>query len=187
MIDYGENLAANNFFGPVYAVPVGPPGAQGACGKGAAIPSAPHPCLPRQFLVQPDGSTIPNPNALFVQSGCATGFNTENLGPSGSCSGPSVTFAQGRNHFRGPRYFNTDFTILKNTKIPGWENADLGIGFQFFNLFNHPNFRLPDTNSSDGNFGQITQMAQPPTSILGSNLGGDSSARMIQLRVQLQF
>jgi len=171
-IDWGEsgNLAPNNFGGPIYAVPVGPLGAQGPCGKGAAIPAAPHPCLS---------------NALFVRSGCETGFDTGKLGPSGSCSG-SVAFAQGRNHFRGPHYFNTDFTILKNTKIPGWENAVLGIGFQFFNVLNHPNFHLPDNNSSDGTFGQILSMAQPPTSILGA-LGGDTSARMIQLKVQLQF
>ena len=192
VIDYGEtgNLAGNNFFGPVYAVPVRLLGAQAGCGKGAAIPAAPHPCLPSQVLVLADGTTIPNPNALFVQSGCETGFNTGNLGPlgpSGSCPGAAVAFAQGRNRFRGANYFNTNFTILKNTKIPGRENAVFGIGFQFFNLLNHPNFGLPDGNLSDGTFGQITSMSQPPTGILGSGLGGDTSARMIQVKVQLQF
>jgi hypothetical protein len=29
-------------------------------------------------------------------------------GPTGPCSGPGVTFAQGRHRFRGPSYFNTD-------------------------------------------------------------------------------
>jgi hypothetical protein len=187
VIDYGEtgNLSGNNFFGPVYAVPVGLLGAQAGCGKGAAIPAAPHPCLPPQVLA--DGAT-PNPNALFVQSTCETGFNMGTLpGPAGPCSGPAVFFAQGRNRFRGANYFNTNFAILKNTKIPRWENAVLGIGFQFFNLFNHPNFRLPDGNLSDGTFGQITYMSQPPTGILGSGLGGDASARMIQLKAQLRF
>ena len=94
---------------------------------------------------------------------------------------------QGRNRFRGASYFNTDLTIVKNTKIPHWENAVLGIGFQFFNVFNRPNFLSPDNALSDGTFGQITFMAQPPTSILGSFLGGDSSARMIQLKAQLRF
>jgi hypothetical protein len=46
-----------------------------------------------------------------------------------------VVFAQGRNRFRGPGYFDTDFTIMKNEKLPGWEEGVLGIGFQFFNLF----------------------------------------------------
>jgi hypothetical protein len=98
-----------------------------------------------------------------------------------------VTFAEGKNHFRGPSYFNTDFAIMKNTKLHGWEKGVLGIGFQFFNLFNHPNFGLPDILCSDQTFGQISYLEQSPTSILGSGLGGDAAPRMIQLKVQLRF
>jgi hypothetical protein len=76
---------------------------------------------------------------------------------------------------------------MKNTKIPGWENGVLGIGFQFFNAFNHPNFGFPDGYSSSPTFGRIFYMEQPPTSILGSGLGSDASPRMIQLKAQLQF
>jgi hypothetical protein len=187
VIDHAESsrLAANNYFGMIYAVPVGPLASGTSCGPGAAIPSAPNPCLPPQLLT--DGTT-PNPGALFVQSTCETGFNMGTLpGPSGPCSGPAVSFAQGRNRFRGPGYFNTDFAVMKNTKIPRWENATLGIGFQFFNLFNHPNFGLPDNWSSDPGFGQIFYLAQSPTSALGTGLGGDVAPRMIQLKVQLRF
>jgi hypothetical protein len=98
-----------------------------------------------------------------------------------------VTFAQGRNHFRGPNYVNTDFAIMKNTKIPRWESAVLGIGFQFFNLFNHTNFQYPDNGLSSQTFGKIGNPQQPPTSILGGSFAGDVSARMIQLKVQLRF
>jgi hypothetical protein len=181
------NLVANNYFGTIYAVPTGPLGPSGPCGKGAAIPTAPNPCLPPQLLA--DGMT-PNPGALFLQSGCETGFNTGSMpGPSGPCSGPSVSFAQGRNRFRGPNYFNTDFAIMKSTKIPRWENATLGIGFQFFNFFNHPNFGFPDNNSSDQatSFGKIFYLEQPPTGILGAGIGGDLAPRMIQLKAQLRF
>ena len=94
---------------------------------------------------------------------------------------------KGRNRFRGPSYFNADFSIMKNSKVPGWENGVLGIGFQFFNFFNHPNFSLPDNGSSDQTFGQIQFLDQPPTSILGSGQGGDVAPRMIQLKVQLLF
>jgi len=184
--DFAEagKLTNNNFFGNVYSVPVAPLGSAGPCGKGAAIPSSPVPCLPAQM----SGDGSPSPGALFVQARCETGFNTGNLpGPAGPCSGPSVTFAQGRNRFRGPSYFNTDFAIMKNTKIPHWENGVLGIGFQFFNFFNHPNFGFPDFWSSDATVGQIFYQEQPPTSILGSGLNANVSARMIQLRVQLQF
>ena len=177
------DLTANNFFGPIYAVPVGPLPSGAPCGEGAAIPLAPHPCLPPEVV---NGN--PNPKALFVQPGCETGFNTGKLpGPKGPCSGPALSIAQGRNHFRFPNYFNTDFSIMKNTKIPRWENAELGIGFQFFNLFNHPNFGPPDNFTSDQMFGQISYMESPPTGILGAGLGGDASPRNIQLKVQLQF
>jgi hypothetical protein len=76
---------------------------------------------------------------------------------------------------------------MKNTKVPGWEKAVLGIGFQFFNLLNHPNFGFPDPGLSSSVFGQIGYLEQPPTSILGSGFGGDAAPRMIQLKAQLQF
>lgn len=179
-------LQQNNYFGQVYAVPVGLLPSGSSCGEGAAVTAPTQPCLPPQFSAQ--NGTTPTPTALFVQSGCETGFNTGNLpGPSGPCSGPAVSFAQGRNRFRGPGYVNTDLAITKNTKLPRWENATLGIGLQFFNVLNHPNFGFPDNASSDPTFGQIFYLQQPPTSILGSGLAGDAAPRMIQLKAQLQF
>jgi len=76
---------------------------------------------------------------------------------------------------------------MKNTKIPRWENGVLTIGFQFFNLFNHANFGFPDNWTSDSTFGQIFYEEQSPTSILGSGLNANVSARMIQVNVQLHF
>ena len=177
-------LVENNFFGSIYAVPAVPLGPGGSCGKGAVVVSPTDPCQPPQVLA--DGS--PYPNARFVQAGCETGFNTGTLpSASGPCGGASVGFAQGRNRFRGPSYFDTDFSIMKNTRLPGRENLSLGMGVQMFNAFNHPNFGLPDNGVGDAGFGQILYMAMPPTSILGAGLGGDASPRMIQLKVQLQF
>jgi hypothetical protein len=136
-----------------------------------------------------DGTTVANPNALFVQSGCETGFNTGHLpAPTGPCDGPLVSFAQGRNSFRYPSYFNTDFAVAKSVQIPGWESAILRIGFQFFNLFNHPNFGGPDNWSSSPTFGQIFLLEQTPTSVLGSGIAYAITAqRMIQLKAELRF
>jgi len=185
VIDFAESgaIVNKNSFGMIYAVPAGPLGSGPSCGEAAAAPLAPHPCLPPQLL----SNGQPNPNALFLQAGCETGFNTGNLpGPSGPCSGPLVTLAQGKNHFRGPSYFNTDFAVMKNTKLPKWEKVELGIGLQFFNLFNHPNFGFPDDFLSDQMFGQIGYLEQPPTSVLGA-FAGAAAPRMIQLKAQLQF
>jgi hypothetical protein len=177
------NLVPKNYFGAIYAVPDGPFGLANSCGEGAAAVLVPNPCQPPQVLANGN----PDPNARFVQAGCETGFNAGHLGASGVCNGPLVTFAQGRNRFRGPSYFNTDFSIMKNTKIHGWENGVFGIGLQFFNFLNHANFSLPDGGISDGTFGQILSLEQSPTSILGAGLGGDVAPRMIQLKAQLQF
>ncbi len=192
------SLATRNYGGEIYAVPVGPLGAQPPCGGGAALTpaGAPQPCLPGELLFPPDGPPTVNPSALFVQPGCETDFNRGHLsGPKGPCSGLEVSFAQGRNHFRGLGYFSTDFTIMKSTKIPHWENSELRIGFQFFNILNHPNFGLPFTESSDPLLGVIGYMgqssttllggAQSSTSFLGTNQNG--AARMIQLKAELKF
>ena len=169
----------------LYAVPVGPLRSDLPCGRDAAYTRASHPCQMPQVLS--DGIT-PNPNARFIQAGCATGFNFGNLpAATGPCDGHSVSFAQGRNHFRGPGYFNTDFTITKNTKLHLWESATLAIGFQFFNLFNHPNFGFPDPGLSSPTFGQIGNLEGPPTGILGSGQGANFGPRMIQLKAELKF
>jgi hypothetical protein len=191
-------LASKNYSGAIYAVPVRALGSQPPCGAGAALtPSGvPQPCLPEELLSQPDGTATVNPHALFVQAGCETDFNRGHLpDPSGPCSGPEVSFAQGRNHFRGLGYFSTDFTIMKSTRIPHWENSELRIGFQFFNILNHPNFGLPFTVSTDPLLGVIGYMAESSTTLLGNAQSSTSflatnqngAARMIQLKAELKF
>jgi hypothetical protein len=178
-----SNLTKQNFYGPIYSVPIAPLGLAAPCGKGAAQPASPVPCQPAQFL----GNGSPSPGALFLQSGCETGFNSGHLGAAGDCKGRLVNFVQGRNRFRGPDFVNLDLAIMKNTKIPRWENGTLSIGFQFFNFFNHPNFGFPDNWSSDSTFGQIAYLEQSPTTILGSTQQANVARRMIQLKAQLNF
>ena len=86
---------------------------------------------------------------------------------------PVGTFGNtGRNFLRGPRYFNTDFGLLKVVKANG------RIGLQFraeaFNLFNTVNFALPNNNVSSAQFGQITAVVP-------------ESQRIIQLGVKMLF
>ena len=92
-----------------------------------------------------------------------------------------------RGAFRGPNYFDTDFSFTKKTAIPHWERGQLQLGFQFFNLFNHPNFDLPVNDVSNPSFGTLQSQVNPPTSILGSFLGGDASPRLIQVKAQITF
>jgi hypothetical protein len=179
------NLQQNNYFGWIYAVPVGPLPKGSACGKKAAFVLNLQPCLRPQFSVQ-GGGTIPNSQALFVQATCETDFNTGHVSSeTDPCGGHLVSFAQGRNRFRGPSYFNTDLAVMKNTKIPGWEAGTLALGFQFFNVLNHPNFGFPLNDISDPRLGLIFYGEQSPTGILGS--GNSGGGRNIQLKAELRF
>jgi hypothetical protein len=99
----------------------------------------------------------------------------------------SGTENQRRNQFFGPRFFDTDMTIMKYTQIPRWESAKVGVGAQFFNLFNHPNFQSPVNDINSSNFGSVLDTVNTPTSILGSALGADASPRLVQLTVKFNF
>lgn len=92
-----------------------------------------------------------------------------------------------RNAYRGPNYFDTDFSFTKSTKIPHWESANFQLGLQFFNLFNHYNFNTPISDIANPQFGTIQTGVNPPTSILGSFLGGDAAPRLIQVKAQFVF
>jgi hypothetical protein len=77
---------------------------------------------------------------------------------------------------------------LKYIQVPKWEKAKFGIGAQFYNVFNHPNYDLPIANASKtGSFGQIVRTVSGPTSPFGSVLGADASPRLIQLKAQFTF
>ena len=113
-----------------------------------------------------------NANA-FLNSGAATFNNFTALS------------TQNRNQFHGPNYFDVDMALYKNFKVG--EHAQLAIGLQAFNAFNHPNFGLPDAGLGDATFGQITGMQGTPTSPYGNFLGFDSSPRVAQLTAKVTF
>jgi hypothetical protein len=77
---------------------------------------------------------------------------------------------EGRNVVQGPGFQQWDFSAFKNMHFA--EAKDLQFRAEFFNLFNHPNFRLPDSDISSPTFGQI-QEALPP--------------RLIQLALKFMF
>ena len=65
----------------------------------------------------------------------------------------------GRNIGVGPRYSDWDFSVFKNFRVT--ESKDIQFRAEFFNILNHPNFRLPDSDISSPTFNQI-QAALPP-------------------------
>jgi hypothetical protein len=90
-----------------------------------------------------------------------------------------------RNSFRGPGYFDTDFSLLKNFSVT--ERVKFQMGANFFNILNHPNFNAPVNNVTAGNFGQITSTTVQPTTPYGSYQGAGVSGRLTQITAKVIF
>jgi hypothetical protein len=65
----------------------------------------------------------------------------------------------GRNILEGPGYQNVNASLLKNTSLT--ETWTLQFRAEFFNLFNHPNFDLPDNFLGSPTFGRIGSALSP--------------------------
>jgi hypothetical protein len=72
----------------------------------------------------------------------------------------------------GPPARNLDFSLFKDIRIT--ERFGLQFRTETFNIANTPQFRTPDRNRQDNNFGQVTQTT-------------DGSERHIQFSLRLQF
>jgi hypothetical protein len=82
-----------------------------------------------------------------------------------------------RNAVTGPNFVNTDFSVIKNTKLT--ERFNLQFRGEMFDIFNHPNFGNPVLTTTSGTFGQISGTRFPT--------GDFGSARQIQFSLKLKF
>jgi hypothetical protein len=144
-----------------------------------------------------------NPIPGVTQAGTIQWLNPDafvsTVDPStGACNGgDSVKNCQfgnlGRNALRGPDFVWSDLYLTKWFRLK--EHVKLRIDGQFFNVFNHPNFGLPNVvnagipgkPSTQTGFGALSYPTSPPTGLLGVGLGGDSSPRMIAFQARLEF
>ena len=117
---------------------------------------------------------------------------------TGACAGgDSPTTCQfgnlGRNALHGPHFLWSDLYLTKWFQLT--ERVKLRVDGQFFSVFNHPNFGLPNLvyagipgkPSTQTGFGALSYPSSPPTGLLGVGLGGDSSPRMIAFQARLEF
>ncbi|HJR08289.1 MAG TPA: TonB-dependent receptor [Pyrinomonadaceae bacterium] len=74
----------------------------------------------------------------------------------------------GRNILDGPGYQNVNASLLKNTRLT--ERMNLQLRLEAFNLFNHPNFNLPDNFLGSPTFGQILSARDPRHLQFGAKL-----------------
>ena len=102
-----------------------------------------------------------------------------------SPTGQAGTFGDlGRNAIYGPKFWNLDFALAKNTQL--FERVNLQFRAELFNIFNHPNFALPNwfVNPGVGPTGLITQT--PDQAQTNPGLGG-GGPRVVQLGLKLIF
>ncbi|MFI5127010.1 MAG: TonB-dependent receptor domain-containing protein, partial [Candidatus Acidiferrales bacterium] len=110
---------------------------------------------------------IPNPGVLSAPS--VPGANGGQIFHFGNV---------GRNSIIGPTFVNTDFSVIKNTKITERINSEFRV--EAFDIFNHPNFGNPNlVFGSNANFGLITNTR--------FSTGDFGSARQLQLALKLEF
>ena len=80
----------------------------------------------------------------------------------------------------GPRYVNTDFSILKDFPLSFREGMDLQFRAEFFNLFNHPQFYLGGAGGS----GEQDINAPSTFGVINNTV---NNARLIQFALKLRF
>lgn len=143
-----------------------------------------HTVLCEPFNGTPTGTapTIPNcattTNAafavpcMFSDIPTTPGSNNYPVIP-GSCTPGDMQ----RDALRGPDFVNTDFSVVKNTKLT--ERFNLQFRTEFFDIFNHPNFGNPNNSVTAASFGQVTSTRFPA--------GDFGSAREIQFALKLSF
>ncbi|MGA3293286.1 MAG: TonB-dependent receptor [Candidatus Acidiferrales bacterium] len=79
-----------------------------------------------------------------------------------------------RDTLHGPHFSNLDLVVSKNFPIAG-ERYKLQFRAEAYNVFNHPNFGLPDTGVISGRFGVI------------SGLAGTEPSRVMQFALRFDF
>jgi hypothetical protein len=67
--------------------------------------------------------------------------------------------AAGRNIAEGPGYRNWDFSAFKNIRVA--EGKELQFRAELFNILNHTNYRLPDSDISSPTFNHILEAQAP--------------------------
>jgi outer membrane receptor protein involved in Fe transport len=151
------------------------------------IPSAsvllqPNVSLPTKFgrscAEQYARSISPNPAVAATAAAC---FSASDFAPSTTYIGGRY----GRNFFRGPQYFNTDFSLRKSIKLT--ERYSFQIGANAFNVLNHANFATPQSSNLNGNFGFITGAVLPPTTPYGAFAAAAEDMRIVQVMGKFVF
>jgi hypothetical protein len=134
----------------------------------------------------PDGNnTDQRPDLVPGVSVTPTGGKSigEWINPAAFAMPAAGTFGDApRNNVRGPGAWQIDFGVAKS--IPLSERAHLEFRSEFFNIFNHPQYGLPQATFAVPGFGSITQTVNTTTPVSPI---GSGTPREIQFALRVAF
>ena len=117
-----------------------------------------------------NGDNFSYPNVSSYSQGSSRSAYTTGVFGSGQFTVP-IAGTNGNEHpgqFRNPAFIETDATVYKNNQIT--ERLNFQIRFEFYNLFNHPNFQSIQGDISQSNFGIATAQTLPRWWQIGGKL-----------------
>jgi len=143
---------------------------------------------------------------MFAHNTYSTRVLADYLGGGTVCSGPgsnpavsclpNTNFADytaqsdfgntGRNFFRGPGYFDMDFSLFKDFRVTE-SGMTFTLGASAYNVLNHANFANPINSATSGLFGQIQNTVTQPNSPYGNFQGAAVSGRVLQVMAKFKF
>jgi outer membrane protein assembly factor BamA len=96
------------------------------------------------LLAVPIGGQVGQPGACNEAAAVTPCLNANAFvnGAASTFNGYTSLSSQTRNQYRGPHYFDIDMNLYRTFSFG--EQRKLKIGLQAFNVFNHPNFGIPD-------------------------------------------
>lgn len=130
------------------------------------------------------GSAVANqrPNVVLPYGQIVTGNINQWANPAAfSLPAPGTLGNMQRDTLTGPGTVNLDWSASKETQIK--EQVRLQFRAEFFNLFNHPNFALPNANV----FGQAVNGGATPNPTFGRVTATTTNSRQIQFGLKLLF
>jgi hypothetical protein len=131
-----------------------------------------------------DGSKIYIPTIAPGQMGVPP--CTTNSSGAQVCDTFETGFSNGaRNVFRGPFQARFDFAVLKDTKLN--ERCTLKFSGQFYNIFNHPVFDVPNVSLSQYSVSSGVPTLHAIPSSFGLTTSTLGSPRFIQFNMNLNF
>ena len=118
-----------------------------------------------------DGDDMDFPNVTtYAQATSRSAFTSTGVFSAGQFTVPTAGTEGNEkyNTFRNPPFIQSDVTLYKNTHIT--ERLNFQIRFEFYNLFNHPNFYNTNGNLTAGNFGEYGSQTLPRWWQLGGKI-----------------